>query len=224
MRKAFLIYRKDHRDKWRPQIYYDEFLHKKYDTEILGPHDISHYVGEDNEVSLSFARLDLQYLTYGIEPVNEKKENKVMSPQAVTGFLTSNGKYFPTEWEANLYEQSLELNNRVTAAVVALRESVFEHSHMDDFFTTLPEKVITFINVNEDLIRAYINARQVVVSPLTVSEPSGTSDGVGGQTTISGADDDSRVRVSSDLLVGEDEVPEEVPPSIGGRNPSRTRK
>lgn len=138
-----------------------------------------------------------------------------MSPQPVTGFLTANGKYFQTEWEANLYEQSLELNNRVTAAVVALRENVHDNQHIDDFFSTLPEKVITFINVNEDLIRAYIAARQTIVE---------SPDGLDRPATTDNQDDDSRVRVGGDVPVGKDALTEVIDPPIGEQTPRRARK
>lgn len=208
----------DQRNRFTPQIYYDEFYTdmrtQKTEKDILGPYDISHYVGEDNEVSVSFSALNAEYLQNNDPDATEEREYQIV-PQAVTGFLTSNGKYFSTEWEANLYEKSLELNHRVTSAVVQLKKDYdvvnlqYDHDRKDEtginrFFQTLVPKVIEFIDINEDLILAYINARQTVI-PDPDHHQSGEitlrDNELGGQTEATDQDDDTRVRSDADTPV-----------------------
>lgn len=230
MRKAYLIYRMNGRGRWTPQIYYDEFYTdirtQKSQQGILGPYDISRYMGEDNEVFQSFYALDKEYLQSSTEDATTQREYQ-MSPQPVTGYLTSNGKYFATEWEANLYEQSLELNIRATDAVVALREWSIAEVTMDEFFQGLPAKLIDFININEDLILAYINARQTEVTDPDHHQQGGITlrnDGVGGQTTVSNQDDDSRVRGSINSPVDQVPYPKDDTEMLGAGTTKKPRK
>jgi len=170
MKQAWFCYVLIHGYIPAPRIYYDILPLDKYIDRVQLTN-----VSDLAERTPKHFTLDLLAAMYPyIPPLKEEssdatiatKEKQMTRP--VTGFQTSQGNFFETEAEANLFEASYELHEATTTAV-----HNFEPRPADDqsFEDSLVEGIKAFIASHERIIRKYLDARATLT-------PKGLSDTV----------------------------------------------
>lgn len=197
-----------------PVIYYDEYPPKLFPKEATPQRlqivEISHLIPQvDGEYSLS----EMQQL-YPISKVLQKetsdanvktKEQQMARP--VSGYQTSQGNFFETEEEANLFEATYELDMVTTASVRKQFGDETTQEHVEVISTGLRG----FIEDNEKIIREFLDAR----AAFTQSE-NHKRDEMDRPTTKDNTTDDPSLRGVSDSGVAAEPITEE--------KPERTRK
>lgn len=119
------------------------------------------------------------------ETSGDIKEATMTRP--VQGYQTTQGAFFDTEMEANLYEATYDLE-------VAATEAVAEFVPNEEHFTeSLVAGIKAFITDNKELVRKYIDARAASISV----KGEETTD-VDRQSTEADTTDDTRVWGSED--------------------------
>lgn len=193
-RKAFLAFNTDGKGKPTPHIYYDQYFvpeHRtvKHHSPKAGPFDISHYVGPDGEVTKSFAALTAEFLPLQMQlkpattPVEEGKYQ--MAPKPVTGFIASDGRFFPTAEECDFYEHTMELGNRIQDATAAVVQMLPGDVEVPFFIESIPPFLKQFIVANEDVIHEYIRSKRVLDAK--ASKPIGSETSSGGDAQVDGS-------------------------------------
>lgn len=158
-RKAWFCYEQDQSNQPVPVIFYDEIPTSAGKRKILQSWEIPEEIAE----TLSFKALQDMYpyfsqqetLQYTTNPVvSEQMETQMTRP--VEGFLTSQGKFFESKLDADLYEARYNLNSAIAKAAFSI--GVVGQDNINHAVETF----VGFINSNTEVIEAYIFARRCV--------------------------------------------------------------
>lgn len=208
MRKAWFCYEFVHEERPAPVVYYDYLpVASASGKENIKPRvqlvEISHLT-ELNQPIPSLITLSNMYPYKPPLKIPHQDAKEIVMTRPVSGFQTSQGKFFDTEEEANLYEASFDLNEATTAAVRSFEPETIGDFPIED---SLVKGITSFIASNEKLISKYLNARAAMLR--TTSE---TSPSVDGPPAVSHTPDDTSVR-SEDSTRLDDETTTEGEPT-----------
>lgn len=202
-RKAWFCYELDQANQPVPCIYYDEPPLRSHGKRRI----VAEFTLNDIEVTMSFASLCVIYpYKESIDNSNavvipSKQEKQDMS-HPVSGYLTSQGKFFETSAEAELYEARYILNKATTQAVMDIGV------RGEPEIAAAVDAIVSFINQNDELINNYLFARRILGSQ---SSPNGLD----GSAETNLPSDDPSLRDTSSGELASPPTTETVPSTAG---------
>jgi hypothetical protein len=122
-------------------------------------------------------------------------------PRPVTGYLTSQGKYFDSEREATLYELSFEVNKQIRKYLKAIGVT-------GEYEEGSANQILAFIIDNETLLSDYLLARRASEDEQSYHEVVGSTEPVNTEVGPS-------VRVSDDIQLDENTNAEDTSSGVG---------
>lgn len=221
MRDAWFCYEMTFDGSFVPVIYYDEYPKKSAGGKENTPDRLQiikipyNSAQPDGEYSLS----QLQKLYPNPKGLQKRELSLIDNRQEkqmarmVTGYMSSQGQFFDTAAQADLYDASYELTQAVTAAVVRQ----FGDEKSQEEVNGYADGIRSFITENEKIIREYLDARAAVQGSNRVDNE------VGGPTAGDNPPDDTPLRGEPDIPV-ENPPPTEAVPEGTGEEPSPKRK
>lgn len=214
IRDAWFCYEKNFAGKYIPVIYYDEppakSMNGKENTpdriQVIKVPEISTETdGEYSLITLQKLYPNLKLLQKESSSVIDKEKEKEMA-RPVNGYMSSQGQFFDTEAQADLYDATYELTQAATAAV----RKEFGDDRSQEDINTIADGIRSFITENERVIREYLDARTAITK-----DASGDAAGMDRSPTGDNPSDDTSIRGESDTRLEGGEGTEDQSPATG---------
>jgi len=168
LRKAFFAYQLSFSGKWCPVILYDEDPRvrqhvngKETKPTFLNITPIDQQFLSEDEVTISFSQLQKLYPP----PLTKETSGDTTMVRPVQGFVTSQGKYFDDQKEADYYEASFELNATLFKLLVD------RYGLSKDDAASICQQIIDDLWSNRKIIEEYLNARHSAMPQAASSLP-----------------------------------------------------